>query len=157
MTRIPYNKITMNEDLYQSLFEIVTFFNRPQQDKLLLNRAGVKLDTALFPIIVRVGVHEKTGIVKLANELGRDYTTVSRQVDKLEAAALIVSDTPDSDRRIREIRLTDQGKMIVEKIVEARWALMNEALLDWDDSDLSALKSSLDHLAKSLAQKESRK
>jgi DNA-binding MarR family transcriptional regulator len=143
--------MTMNQNLYYSLFEIVTFFNRPQQDRLLLKKAGVKLDTALFPIIMRVGVREKIGIVKLADELGRDYTTVSRQVDKLEASGLVLSETPVSDRRIREIRLTEQGRMIVEKIAEARWLLMREALSDWEDPAVNALESSLQHLARSLA------
>jgi DNA-binding MarR family transcriptional regulator len=141
----------MDETLYQSLFEIVTFFNRPQQDKLLLKQAGVKLDTALFPILMRVGAREKIGIVRLADELGRDYTTVSRQIDKLEAFDLIFSETPDSDRRIREIRLTEQGRRIVEKIVEARQVLMSEALSDWDAVALGELESSLQHLARSLA------
>jgi len=141
----------MNDEIYQSLFEIVTFFNRPKQDRLLLKKARVELDKALFPIIMRVGEHQKIGIVKLADELGRDHSTVSRQVDKLEAAGLLVCGTPNSDGRLREVRLTDRGKEIEERIIAARQLLMGEALADWNDADLAALQSSLERLARSLA------
>lgn len=140
----------MYDELFQSLFQIVTFFNRPKQDKVLLKKAGVTLDTALLPIVVRVGVQKKLGIVELADQLGRDHSTVSRQVDRLQAMGLVVTDSAKSDGRVREIRLSDEGKVALTKLTRARRALMREALAGWSDRELDALNSSLGHLANSL-------
>ena len=53
--------------------------NRPQRDRALLQEAGVSLDRALFPLLI---VIERKGllVVELADLVGRDYTTVSRQL-----------------------------------------------------------------------------
>ncbi len=140
----------MYDEIFESLFEIVTYLNRPKQDKLLLKRAGVELDTALFPIIMRVGLQQKIGLVELADQLGRDHSTVSRQVDKLEADSLVLSAAPAADRRVREIRLSDRGKAMAEKLVDARRILMSEALAGWAEEDLLELHDSLQRLARSL-------
>jgi len=140
----------MYDDLFKSLFEIVTFINRPKQDKTLLNKAGVHLDTALLPIIVRVGVQKKLGIVELADQLGRDHSTVSRQVGKLQAVGLVISDNAKFDRRVREVKLSTEGRTILSKIVKARRALMREALSGWSDESLKELQRSLKKLSLSL-------
>lgn len=140
----------MYDDLFKSLFEIVTFINRPKQDKVLLNKAGVRLDTALLPIVVRVGVQKKLGIVELADQLGRDHSTVSRQVDKLQVDGLVISDSAKFDGRVREVKLSTEGKAILSKIVKARRALMREALSGWDDASVQELQRNLKKLSSSL-------
>lgn len=143
----------MSDVIFDSLYEIVTFFNRPRQDKAFLQKAGVELDPALFPIVVRVGVHKKIGVGELADQLGRDYSTVSRQVDKLETLHLVTSAASKADKRVREIQLSPPGKTLVAKIGKARRALMAEALANWDAASLAALQSSLQRLAQSLAER----
>lgn len=140
----------MYDELFQSLFQIVTFFNRPKQDKVLLKKADIELDTALLPIVVRVGMQKKLGVVELADQLGRDHSTVSRQVDKLQATGLVVTDVAKSDRRVREIRLSDEGRTVLVRLTKSRRVLMREALQGWSDTELDALSDSLDHLATSL-------
>jgi DNA-binding MarR family transcriptional regulator len=136
----------MNNKIFQSLFEIVTFFNRPQQDKRLLSKAGLDIDTASFPIIVRIGLQRSISVGELANQLGRSHSTVSRQIDKLEVEHLVRSDAAKKDGRVREITLSDQGTEIFRKISEA----MNEVLSDWDEASLSELQANLQRLTQSL-------
>lgn len=95
---------------------------------MLLRKAGVELDTALFPVLVRIGIQKKTGIVELADQLGRDHSTVSRQVDKLQTFGVVESAAAKSDGRVREIRLSNDGKALLAKIAKARRTLMREAL-----------------------------
>ena len=72
--------------LHEALLQIVSVLNRPQGDNVILTRAGVSLDTALFPLLVRVSMQRNLTIGELADQVGRDYSTVSRQVTRLQDA-----------------------------------------------------------------------
>jgi len=140
----------MYDDLYRSLYEIFTFFNRPQQDTLLLRASGVSLDTALFPLVNRIAHSSRIGIVELAAEVDRHYSTVSRQVDRLVERGLVERIEEGGDRRTRKIALTAAGKAMTERISKAREAAMDEALRTWTREELIVLETSLDHLARTL-------
>ncbi|WPO00205.1 MarR family transcriptional regulator [Pseudomonas sp. MUP55] len=58
--------------------------NRPRNDERLIVQAGVHLDQALFRLLVVIERVGPIGVVDLAGCLGRDCTTISRQVSKLE-------------------------------------------------------------------------
>ena len=136
--------------LYKMLLEIVSFFIGPKQDKLLLQKAGVMLDTALFPLVMQIAYHEALGIVELSMQVNRDYSTVSRQVDKLVAKGLVTSTAETSDKRVRKVRLTDAGKTVSAQIAAARRAMMRKALQSWDKEQLVELENSLEHLVETV-------
>ncbi len=73
--------------LHGALLDIVSVMNRPQRDAELIKEAGIPLDRALFPLLVGIERFGPIGVVELADRAGRDYTTVSRQVAKLENSA----------------------------------------------------------------------
>ena len=70
-----------------ALLDIIGVMNQPARDEQLLQAAGVQLEQLLFPLLVAIGRRGPIGVVELADNLGRDYTTVSRQVKKLDARA----------------------------------------------------------------------
>src|SRR5580700_7900864 len=88
--------------LHGALLDIVAAINRPQRDEALIREAGIPLDRALFPLLVSVERFGPIGVVDLADRIGRDYTTVSRQVAKLPSLGLIERRDNDADRRVRE-------------------------------------------------------
>jgi DNA-binding MarR family transcriptional regulator len=136
--------------LYKMLFEIVSFFIRPKQDRLLLQKAGVMLDTALFPLLMQIAYHEALGIVELSMQVNRNYSTVSRQVDKLVAKGLVISTAETSDKRVRKVLLTDAGKTVSAQVAAARRAMMRKALQSWDKDQLVELENSLEHLVETV-------
>lgn len=73
----------------RALLDIISVMNQPVRDEQILQAAGVQLEQMLFPLLVAVGRHGPVG--ELADHLGRDNTTVSRQVKKLEAQGSPVS------------------------------------------------------------------
>ena len=75
-------------DFHGALLDIISVMNQPVRDEQILQAAGVQLEQMLFPLLVAVGRYGPVGVVELADHLGRDYTTVSRQVKKLEAQGL---------------------------------------------------------------------
>lgn len=70
------------------LLDIISVMNQPVRNKQNLQAAGVQLEQMLFPLLMAVGRHGPVGGGELADHLGRDNTTVSRQVKKLEAQGL---------------------------------------------------------------------
>src|SRR5580700_6187070 len=96
--------------LHHTLVDLVGLMNRPQRDTALLQEAGVSLDRAVFPLLIAVGRKGPVGIVELAELVGRDYTTVSRQIAKLDGLGLIRRDYSTTDSRVREAAITAKGK-----------------------------------------------
>jgi DNA-binding MarR family transcriptional regulator len=127
------------DDLASALVDIVGFLNSPRRDDALLREAGVSLDRALFPLLVRLGLRGPLGVAELADQVGRDHTTVSRQLAKLESLHLIGRCEDAGDRRRRAAQLTDTGRAIVQAITLARQRLLSRALRDWRAADLSNL------------------
>src|SRR5690606_33279574 len=87
-------------ELHRALIEIASLMNRPQRDEAMVREAGIALDRALFPLLVGIERLGPIGIVDLADRAGRDYTTVSRQVAKLETLGLVERRQSPADRRV---------------------------------------------------------
>lgn len=135
------------ELLREALLDLTGILNRPQPDAALLAAAGVELDRALFPLLVRVGKRGPLAIGELAELAGRDYTTVSRQVTTLEEQGLVTRTPSASDARVKEVRLTARGERITEKLDAAREQLMTRLLKEWDRQEVSHLARLLRRLA----------
>src|ERR1700733_5235806 len=88
--------------LHDSLIDIVRVMNNPERDAAMVREAGSELDRALFPLLVGIERLGPIGVVELANGVGRDYTTVSRQVAKLETLGLVKRQSNATDRRVTE-------------------------------------------------------
>jgi DNA-binding MarR family transcriptional regulator len=131
---------TRNIDtLVAALLDLLSFLNSPQRDEALLQEAGVELDRALFPLLVRLGTQGPLGVAELADRAGRDHTTVSRQLAKLESLGLVERPESDADRRRRAAHVTSAGKKIVQAITKARRRVLSKALAKWSEKDRRAL------------------
>jgi len=130
---------TRIRELHGALVEIVGVMNRPQRDEAMVREAGISLEGALFPLLVLVERLGPIGVVELADRVGRDYTTVSRQVAKLESLALVDRQANANDRRVRETVITEKGKVMTDRIDEARERLGQAIFATWDDQDVDDL------------------
>lgn len=127
------------KELHRALIDIVIAMNRPQQDEELIREAGISLDRALFRALVVVERLGPIGVVDLASRVGVDYTTVSRQVTKLEKLGLLTRQKDASDGRTRRSVVTPKGKEITALIDSARERMARRTLVDWDEEDLATL------------------
>ncbi len=125
--------------LHHTLVDLVGLMNRPQRDSALLEEAGVSLDRALFPLLIAIERRGPIGIVELAELVGRDYTTVSRQVTKLDGLDLINRHLSKSDNRMRKAGITAKGKEITSAIDAARGRLATALFAKWSKRDLRDL------------------
>lgn len=139
-------------EFHGALLDIIGVMNQPARDEQLLQAAGVQLEQRLFPLLVAIGRRGPIGVVDLADNLGRDYTTVSRQVKKLEAQGLAHKQPNAHDRRISEVTLSEQGQAIFAQIARARQTLMNRVLANWSPEEVQALFTLTRKYADSLQQ-----
>lgn len=136
-------------NLHEALIDIVAVMNRPQRDQALIDEAGIALDRALFPLLVIVDRRGPIGVVDLADRVGRDYTTVSRQMAKLEQLGFVERQS-GADRRVREATVTSAGKAMNRVIDAARERLATQALGSWTTDDLAQLARLLRRFADAL-------
>jgi DNA-binding MarR family transcriptional regulator len=127
------------QSLHGSVIDIVGVMARPQQDEALIRDAGIPLDRALFPLLVLVERLGPLGVVELAGRVGRDYTTVSRQVGKLESLGLVQRREHAADRRVREAVITAKGKRMTGRIDAAREQMGRAIFETWSARDLQTL------------------
>jgi len=138
------------DTLGSSLIDLIGFLNSPRRDDALLREAGVSLDRALFPLLVVLGRRGPSGVAELADQVGRDHTTVSRQLAKLESLDLIERCENHADRRRRAAQLTNSGEKIVRAITLARRRLLSKALASWREADRAALAKLIQRFADTL-------
>lgn len=132
---------------YDALFDLIGLMNQPQRDNVLLQEAGVSLERALFPLLVMIGRRGTIGIMELAGLVGRDHSTVSRQVATLGRLGLVTRHTGNSDGRERKVAATQEGLAVIHALDAARERLIRPILAQWDEQDWQTLVSLLRRFA----------
>src|SRR5437868_6524280 len=126
-------------ELHGALLDIVSVVNRPQRDEVLIKAAGIPLDRALFPLLVGIERFGPIGVVEMADRVGRDYTTVSRQVAKLESLGLVKRRGSVADRRVRQAVITPKGKAMTDLVDAARERIGRAIFATWETHDIDEL------------------
>lgn len=127
------------KDLHRCLLDIMGVMNRPERDAYMVRAAGISLDRTLFPLLVSVERLGPIGLVELAQRAGRDYTTVSRQVAKLEAQGLVKREENTVDRRVRKVAITPQGKAMTNRVDAARERMGRAIFHTWEPQEVEDL------------------
>jgi DNA-binding MarR family transcriptional regulator len=145
---------TRNLDAIASaLIGLTACLNSPRQDDVLLAEAGVALDRALFPLLVRLNAAQSMSVAELADHAGRDPSTVSRQLAKLEQLGLIKRPLTREDMRVRAATITKAGQRAVTAITEARRKLLHELMRDWSAEERQMLPKLVQRLADAMKAK----
>ena len=100
--------------------------------------------------LVLLGERGEERISEIASALNLDISTVSRQLKLLQSRGLIERAPDKSDGRVSKVRLTPLGKSVLDQLVEARLAVINDALTSWDQTDIDALITLLDRFSRDL-------
>lgn len=137
-------------EVLSSILDIVGVFNSPQRDAAMLESAGLTLERALYPLLVNIGNFGPIGVTDLAERVGRDYSTVSRQTARLEELGLVTRRKRPNDQRTREAMVTARGKAATSAVDEARIRLALELFVEWSPEDFDQLVLQLRSLADGL-------
>jgi DNA-binding MarR family transcriptional regulator len=72
-----------------------------------------------FNLLVALSLAPGAPVAKVADELGLDRTTLTRNLGPLERDGLVES-VPDEDKRVRRLRLTERGRDVLADALP-RW------------------------------------
>jgi DNA-binding MarR family transcriptional regulator len=97
------------------------------------------LERALFPLLVVIERLGPIGVVDLADRVGRDYTTVSRQLARLQSLGLVARQAGAPDRRVRKAMVTPKGKLMTDAVDVARERLGRAIFARWNRRDVGEL------------------
>lgn len=134
-------------DLHDALLDIVGFMSRPEPDVALMSDMAMPLERALLPLLVRIDRRGPIGVVELADLVGRDYTTVSRQVARLDELGLVVRRAGTRDKRVREAEVTELGREMADAVDRMREELVGELMADWTNAERRDLARLLKRMA----------
>tara|TARA_R110000868_G_scaffold63367_1_gene191353 strand:- start:3240 stop:3692 length:453 start_codon:yes stop_codon:yes gene_type:complete len=140
------------DDLHAAFFDLIGFFNRPEPDAALIAAAGIKLDRALFPLLVRIGLKAPVSVVELGHISGRDHSTVSRQVKVLEELGLVERQASPHDQRVRLLKPSAEGRAMLKRLTVARRAVMEDVFAGWSEKDRAAMLKLLQRAVKATAE-----
>ena len=98
-------------------------FSLARSHKALAGILLRKLDLYPNQDIILMAVWNQEGLAEkmLQETLQVDHSTIAKSVKRMEAAGLLGSRKSDRDKRVTLISLTERGKEIHQKVVEA-WA-----------------------------------
>lgn len=131
------------KDLHRSLISIIGVMNRPEGDEFMIRAAGISLERVLFSLLVGIERRGPIPLVELADRAGRDYTTVSRQVSRLEELGLVKREEHVMDRRVRKVAITAQGKSMTNRIDNARERVGRAIFESWEPTEAKAFIASM--------------
>lgn len=140
----------MEKVIFEALIDLVSLLNRPDRDKKMIIKAGVNLEAAAFRVFGGIVHLQPTSVGDLATMMGKNYSSVSRQIDKLESVGLVRTYPSNADSRIRISELTKYGEEINSRISLTRESIMRDALSDWTPVEKKELLNNLKRLFESL-------
>jgi DNA-binding MarR family transcriptional regulator len=139
-------------DMHDALLDIIGFMSRPEPDVALMSEMAMPLERALLPLLVRIDRRGPIGVVELAEVVGRDYTTVSRQVARLDELGLVVRRPGTRDKRVREAEVTEAGREMADAIDRMREQLVGELMVEWSSAERRDLARLLKRMAADMNQ-----
>lgn len=134
------------DGLERALARLVRRANTPRVHDRLALRAGVPLDHALYVTLVRIGDRAPIRLTDLAQDLGVDVSTSSRQVRALEDKGLVDRCGDDRDRRVAQLSLSAAGRSLLAAARTARLEALAAVLARWPDRDIALLGELVERL-----------
>jgi DNA-binding MarR family transcriptional regulator len=112
---------------------------RPAVGKWLSDVGGVSLDRADYVALARIEEAQPIRPTELAELVGIDLSAVSRQVRDLVDSGLVTRSRDASDHRACHLRLTDEGRVLLARVRQARQGAARRLLAGWSGPDQAAL------------------
>lgn len=145
---------TLDDELLEierAWLALVRLSTQPRMHADILDSAGVSLDRSSYPIMTVLDEKGESTVTALAEALGLDTSTLSRQVRVLENRGLVARTKGKADARVSVLNLTDSGRGTMEKIRDARHRMLAGTLAHLSNSEIQALNKALSTLVVALS------
>lgn len=128
----------------------------PRVVRRLNERAGVEFDRSSWTLLLRISEHEPVRLSVVADVIGIDTSTASRQVSPLIGAEMVRRAPDPADGRAQLHELTDAGRAVLARMTMARRGWVEEILEPFGVADRSVLAPLLERLARSIEEVDRR-
>ena len=121
----------------------------------LLQTAGVRIDRAAVSVLFKLHLRGETPlrVTELAVLLGVDPPSVTRKVQQLERLGYVARDADPEDGRATRIRITESGREVLERVLNAHRRLLADSFDSWSGDDVRAFSALLERFATALSTK----
>ncbi|WP_342435491.1 MarR family winged helix-turn-helix transcriptional regulator [Paenibacillus sp. FSL L8-0436] len=104
---------------------------------------GCNLSAAQSHLLYEIDRSHSPSMQQVAETLGTDITTFSRQVQSLVKMKLVTKTADKADRRVYTLALTPEGKMVAITIDHQMNAYLNEAFSNMSEFEVETLLRSI--------------
>ncbi|MDX2849839.1 MULTISPECIES: MarR family winged helix-turn-helix transcriptional regulator [Streptomycetaceae] len=149
---IPPSEITT--DLLERLqHEVALFARRAEQTRLGgVGKARNSMDRAAYLLLHRLDNEGPMGVKALAEGMGIDSSTVTRQVAPLVDSGLVKRTSHPEDGRAVVLALSPRGRSRLEEVRSSRQRLMEVVTEDWTPQERESFTDLLGRFNSALAQ-----
>lgn len=95
--------------------------------------------------------HEGLRYSDVSQEVDIDLSTASRHCAELVHEGYLERRDDPKDRRAGLLFITDQGRALIDELIEGRKEIMESAMLDWSEAEKETLVTLLDRLSTNLS------
>jgi DNA-binding MarR family transcriptional regulator len=115
------------------------------------NRTDSRIDRIALMVLGTLDHRGPSRLTTIADCVGFDPSTMSRQVADLEKAGLLERTTDPDDRRAALLEVTADGEALMKRLYTGRRRRLERLLSEWSDSDIATLGRVLAMLNESTA------
>ena len=134
-----------------AFLELITDLNRtPASRDRMLARSRVPLTRSGSAVLSTVERAGPLAVSELAERLGVDQSTASRQVKPLEERGLITRTSDPADRRSSLLSITAAGRRVRAKVRDTVLDDIDTALRDWPEAERARLGMLLERFGRAL-------
>ena len=137
---------TLDEKTVESLSLFVRWARRELHDKTVADTA-IEIDRSAAAILGMLYRHEPVRMSDLAEHLGLDRSTVSRQVAAVVRQGYVRREGDSSDARAAMLSLTPQGQAVRRKLAVSFQKICGDLVSDWKKEERQEFSRMLDKLA----------
>jgi len=124
-------EIWANTYLFRSLSEYFDY----------LKNIGISLQQAY--VLTFIYYNGPSKISEICEHMMVTAPAASQMADRLEKLDLVQRISEPGDRRVRNVRLTEQGKMLIKRSIEVRQSWVNEIPIELSDAQLDQISDTL--------------
>jgi DNA-binding MarR family transcriptional regulator len=134
--------------------QLTVLLRRGVRIHVITQHGDLALERSAYAILSKLADEGPQRLGVLAATFGLDPSTITRQVQDLERSGLAVREKTPSDGRVFVLCLTPQGREVLRQTRRHRRARLQQALVDWPDTDLDEFGRLLKEFNASLARLE---
>jgi DNA-binding MarR family transcriptional regulator len=116
--------------------------------------AGIEITPEQMKVLMRLFMSDGATQQELANHCFKGKTSITRLVDNMEKANLVLRVPDKNDKRQKHIHMTNLGKELKDKMIQVLEKTTNEAFHGISDSDLEVYKKVVNKIYENLNEED---